>query len=99
MPDEQEAEAALDLSHDLDMVSVFNSNASNAEMEAMAVHGILEANEIPSMVVGDSRLPMLEFQVRVPRARLDEAKRAIEDAESAGPAAAAEAEEASEGPV
>ena len=100
MPEEQEPETeSVDPSHDLDMVPIFSSNATNSEMEAMAIHGILEANEIPSMVVGDTTLPMLAFQVQVPKARLDEARRAIEEAEAAGPAAAAEAEAASEGPV
>ncbi len=41
-------------------------------------------------------LPVLEFQVQVPRANLEEARKLIDDAEAAGPEAAAEAEAASE---
>jgi hypothetical protein len=65
-------------------------------MEAMQIHGILEANGIPSIVVGTSTLPVLEFEVQVPRENLDEAQRILAEAQAAGPAAAAEAEAAGE---
>jgi hypothetical protein len=100
MPEELEPETeSVDPSHDLDMVPIFSSSNIDAEMEAMAIHSILESNDIPSMVIGTSTIPVLEFQVRVPKARVQEAERAIAEAQEAGPAAAAEAEEASEGPV
>jgi hypothetical protein len=87
---------APDASHDLDMVTLFSSLNHDAEMEANAIHGLLEANGIPSIVVGNSQLPVLEFRVEVPRSRLEEAKRVLAEAQAAGPSAAAEAEQASE---
>ena len=87
---------ALDLSHDLDMVPVFTSDAPNAEMIAAEVRSILESQSIPSMVVSGTMFPSLPFEVRVPRAQLEEAQRAIASAEEAGPDAADEAEQESE---
>jgi len=83
-------------SHDLDMVPLFSSSAHDAEMEANSVHALLDANGIPSVVVGSSVLPVVEFQVQVPRAQLEDAQRILEEAEAAGPKAAAEAEAATE---
>ncbi len=100
MPDEFEPEPEtgdkIDPSHDLDMAALFSSSAHDAEMEAMAIHGILEANGIPSILVGPTTIPSLEFQVQVPRSRLEEARTVLADARAAGPAAA---EEASEGAI
>ncbi|HWB96711.1 MAG TPA: hypothetical protein VG672_08420 [Bryobacteraceae bacterium] len=98
MPEELEPETtSVDPSHDLDMVPIFSSASVDAEMEAMAIHGILEAGGIPSLIVGTATIPVLPIQVMVPKARKEEAERAIGEAQEAGPAAAAEAEEASEG--
>lgn len=83
-------------SHDLDMVTVFSSMNHDAEMEANAIHGVLEANGIPSMVVGTPQIPVFEFQVQVPKTRLEEAERVLADAREAGPEAAAEAEQQGE---
>lgn len=88
----------FDSSHDLDMVTLFSSLNHDAEMEANAIHSVLEANGIPSIVVGTPQIPAFEFQVQVPRVRLEEAERALAEAQEAGPAAAAEAEQASEEP-
>ena len=43
-------------SHTLDMVTLFSSSNHDAEMEANAIHGVLEANGIPSIVVGASQI-------------------------------------------
>jgi hypothetical protein len=75
-----------------EMVPLFSSSNHDAEMEAENVHALLEANGIPNIVVGPSVLPVVEFQVQVPRERLEEARQVIADAEAAGPQAAAEAE-------
>ncbi len=83
-------------SHLLDLVPFFSSATPDGEMEAMAIHGILEANDIPSMVVGTSSIPSLEVQVQVPQSRLADAERAIAEAREAGPKAALEAELAGE---
>ncbi len=86
----------VDPSHALDMVTLFSSVNHDAEMEANAIHGVLEANGIPSLVVGTPQIPSLEFQVQVPRAHLEEAERVLAEAKEAGPAAAVEAERAGE---
>ena len=78
------------------MVTLFASSNYDAEMEAMAIHSILQASGVPSVVVGSSTIPVLEFQVQVPQEDLEEAGRVLADARAAGPAAAAEAEAASE---
>ncbi len=82
----------VDLSHELDMVPVFSSQDYNAEMVATEIRSILEANGIPTVLVSGSMFPSLEFQVRVPRLRAEDARRAIAAAEEAGPTAAEEAE-------
>jgi hypothetical protein len=86
----------VDPSHDLDLVPLFASSNHDAETEANAIHGVMEASGIPSFVVGASQIPSLEFQVQVPRARLEEAERVLAEARAAGPSAAAEAEQAGE---
>lgn len=78
------------------MVTLFRSSNHDAEMEVMSIHGIMQANDIPSVVVGASTIPVLAFEVQVPRADLEEARRILAEAEAAGPAAAIEAEAASE---
>jgi hypothetical protein len=90
---------AVDESHDLDLEVLFSSSTHDAEMESLAIRALLEANDIPATVVGPSVLPSLEFQVRVPRERLEEARRVIDEARDAGPQAAEEAERATEGPA
>ncbi len=85
-----------DASHALDMVTLFSSSNHDAEMEAMAIHSILQASGIPSVLVGSSTIPVLSFEVQVPSNDLEEAKRIVAEAQAAGPAAAAEAEAESE---
>jgi hypothetical protein len=57
---------------------------------------MLEAAGIPSVVVGPSVIPSLDFQVQVPRSQAAEAERVLAEARAAGPEAAMEAEAASE---
>ena len=78
------------------MATLFKSSNHDAEQEAMAIHALLEAESIPSVVVGPSVLPNLEFRVEVPRERLEDARNVVAQAREAGPAAAEEAERASE---
>lgn len=85
-----------DDSHELDLVSFFSSSSPDGEMEALAIHGILQANDIPSVVIGTSSIPSLEVQVQVPQSRLADAERVIAEAQEAGPKAALEAELAGE---
>ncbi len=87
----------VDLSADLDLVPVFVSEAPEAEMLALEIRSILDAHGIPSVLASGSVFPNLPYEVRVPKVRLDEARKAIAAAEEAGPSAADEAERESEG--
>ncbi len=78
------------------MLPVFSSSNHDAELEAMAIKGVLDSSDIPAMIVGPHVLPTLEFQVQVPADLLEKARRAIRDARQGGREAAAEAEAASE---
>ena len=74
------------------MVPFFSEVGAMAEMETTAIQGILEANDIPFTVSGNSSLPVTEFGISVPVAYLEQAKRVLADAQAAGPAAAEQAE-------
>lgn len=94
--DEQQVGDDGDSSHDLDMVTIYESLAVDAEMEADVIHGLLQANGVPSIVVRAAQYPNLGFELKVPRAHLARARQFIAEAQAAGPEAAAEAEAASE---
>jgi hypothetical protein len=68
-------------SHELDFVAVFKDQAPDAEMEALAVKGMLESAGIPAVVIGSPQIPSLPFEVRVPKSRLEEAKALMESAD------------------
>ena len=103
LPDRPRAEAILEsrtsepedesqvpkegLSHDLDFVSFFGSQANDAEMEAVMIQSILEFNGIPCVVIGAPQYPSLGFEVRVPKSRLEEAVAVVEEARQSGAAA------------
>jgi Putative prokaryotic signal transducing protein len=80
----------------MEMVTIFNSPNHDAEQEALEIHALLESEGISSVVIGPSVIPSLEFRVEVPRRHVEEAQKIIADARAAGPAAAEEAEAASE---
>jgi hypothetical protein len=85
-----------DTSAELDQVTVFGSAGTTAEMEAIAVHSLLQSNGIAAFMIGDSVLPNLSFEVRVPRENVAQARELIAEALAAGPLAAEEGEAASE---
>ena len=87
---------SVDLSHGLDLVTLFTSSSTDAELEVNNIHAVLESNGIPSFVLGAAGYPSLEWRVQVPQSSLAEAERTIAEARAAGPEAAAEAEAASE---
>jgi hypothetical protein len=87
-----------DAGEQLDLVTVFQSAGSGAEMEALDVQALLEASGIQAFLVGDSRLPNLPEEVRVTREHAERAGQLIADALSAGPVGAEEAEAAGENP-
>jgi hypothetical protein len=86
----------VDPSHDFDMVTIYDSTTVDAEMEADVIHGLLEANGIPSILVRAPQYPPLGFEIKVPRAMVADAERIIAEAQAAGPEAAVEAEAAGE---
>jgi hypothetical protein len=92
MEDWDHEESELDDSHELDMVTLMTLPT---EMNAVVIHGILEANGISSVVVR-TPYPSVPTMVRVARADVEQAERALREAEAAGPEAAAQAEAASE---
>jgi hypothetical protein len=85
-----------DVSHQMDLATVFESQGAEGEMEAMAVHGVLTANGIDALLIGSSPMPNFPFLVKVPQESQEEAVRLIAEAQAAGPAAADEAEQAGE---
>jgi hypothetical protein len=79
------------------MATVFQSSGVTAEMEADTVKEVLESNGVPAIVTGLDVLPGAhEVTVQVAAERQEEAERLIAEALAAGPAAAEEAERASE---
>ena len=94
--DEERDQDQLLTSHALDMVALWDSSAIDSEVEADMIRGVLDSNGIPTLLVGASQYPNLGFEVLVPRGKVKEAQRLIEEAKAAGPAAAAAGELASE---
>lgn len=89
--------ADVDESHDLDLETIFTADGPMAEMQAVSVKSILEANEISAVIVGAASMPNLPFEVRVAKDLVGKAQQVITDAEAAGPAAAEQGERESEG--
>ena len=89
--------ADLDVSHDLDLVTVFKASSSaSAEIEVMSIRAILEANDVDVVVVDNPMMPSLPIELRVAHADEERALIAMAEAQAAGPAAAEEAEQQSE---
>ena len=83
-PEDEEEVSEEGLSHDLDFVSIFSAQGIEAEMEAISIQSVLEANGIPCTVVGSAQIPSLPFEVRVPKSRLEEAMSLLEEVRQAG---------------
>jgi hypothetical protein len=90
LPDEDEE---VDTSSALDLETIASATS---EMEAISIKNLLDSNGIAAVLVGDSVLPNFPFEVRVARDQAERARILIADAEDVGPAAAEEAERASE---
>ena len=87
----------VDTSADLDMETVFRAAAGTTqELEASAVASLLEGAGIATIMVGDSVLPNLGFEVRVAKEHAERARELLREAQASGPAAADEAERATE---
>jgi len=85
LPDEVEE---VDDSEELDLETIFRSDDAAAEVEAIAIKSLLEANGIAAVLVGDSVLPNFGFEVKVARDQVENARKLIAQAEADGPAAA-----------
>lgn len=83
----------VDPSSGLDLETVATGQS---EMEATSMKNFLDSNGIAAVLVGDSVLPNLAFEVRVARDQAQEARRLLAEAEESGPADAEEAELESE---
>jgi hypothetical protein len=90
--DDEEAEE-VDPSSELDLETIASATS---ELEAMSIKNLLDSNDIAAVLVGDSVLPNFPFEVRVARDQAERARILIANAEQTGPAAAEEAERASE---
>jgi hypothetical protein len=80
------------------LVTVFAANGFTAEMEAQAVHGLLQANGITSLVVRDNvpELPVGKVEVRVVEQEAAQAEEIIREARAAGAPAVEQVETESE---
>ncbi len=88
----------VDDSSALNLETIYHAEGSGpmAEVEAMGIKNLLDSNGIAAVLVGNSVLPNMPFEVRVARDQVQRAQELIAEAQSAGPAGAAEAELESE---
>jgi hypothetical protein len=86
-----------DESHRLDLETIQATDGALSEMEAQSIQSLLDSNGIHAVIIGTTTLPNLGFEIRVPRNEVQRAHEVISEARNAGPAAAEEAERASEG--
>jgi hypothetical protein len=93
---DEEDPGSVDPSSELDLVTIAELQGTTGEMEAIGIQSILDANGISAVLVGASTLPNLSFAVQVAREDVDRAQAALAEAQSAGPAAAAEAAQGEE---
>jgi len=82
----------VDDSPGLDLETVFQGSGTTGEMLALGIKSVLDANGIAAVMVGNSVLPYLSFEVRVAHDQVERARDLIEEAKLLGPAAADEAE-------
>jgi Putative prokaryotic signal transducing protein len=98
LPDEELVQ--VDHSSARDAEPVFRARSgTNNEMEAMSVKGMLEAAGIAAILVGDSVVPNLGFEVLVAKDQAQHARQLIADAQRMGAQAAEDEERATETPL
>jgi len=79
------------------MATIFQSSDHTAEIEAEMIMGMLESNGVKALLKGNDVLPGAhDVEIMVPASQQQLAERLIAEAQQGGPAAAAEAELASE---
>jgi hypothetical protein len=89
----------VNLSHEKDMALLFESKATDAEVNADNIQGVLKSNGIESVVDRAWPYPILGVRVYVAHDDLEQAQFLISEALEAGPDAAADAEAQSELPT
>jgi hypothetical protein len=94
--DREPAAGSVDISPELDLVTLYRSPAAGSEIEADIIRGILDSHGVPSLLLRVMGYPQLGCEVQVQRRNVREAERLIEEAKAAGPAAAMDAEKDSE---
>jgi hypothetical protein len=82
LPDEVEE---VDPSSELDLETIASAAS---EMEATGMKSFLDSNGIATVLVGDSVLPNLAFEVRVARDQAERARQLVEEAQRPGPSVA-----------
>ena len=87
----------VDDSSSLDLETIYHADGTLAEVESLGIKNLLESNSIAAVLIGNSVLPTMSFEVRVARENVDRARQLIAEAQNAGPEAAEEAELESEG--
>lgn len=95
-PDWASPGEVVDTSPDFDQVTIYVSETALGEMEAMSIKSLLNAAGIPAFIVGTAALPVLSFQVQVPREHAEEAHNIVKEAREVGAQGAEEAEQAAE---
>jgi hypothetical protein len=74
-----------DTSGDLELETIYHAEGTSiAELEALEIKGLLESNGIPAIMVGDSVLPNLPFEIKVARHDAERARQLIAGARCAG---------------
>ncbi len=86
----------VDDSDELDLETIYHADGTLAEVESTEIKNLLESNGIAAILVGNSVLPTMSFEVRVARDQVERAREVINEAQAAGPLAAEEAEMLSE---
>ena len=89
LPDDVED---VDNSSELDLETIYHADGTLAEVESMEIKNLLEASGIAAVVVGNSVLPTMSFEVRVARDQVERAREVVNEAQAGGPMAAEEAE-------
>jgi hypothetical protein len=79
LPDEVED---VDPSAELDLETIAGAQS---ELEALSIKGFLDSNGIAAVLVGDSVLPNLAFEVRVAHDQAERARQLVKEAQRAGP--------------
>jgi len=81
---EPPAPEEVDPSHELDLVSIYESGTPiTGEVELMGIKALLESNGIATVSNSDSVQPELPFSLAVARDQVEEARRLIAEARSA----------------